>query len=185
MGAGAVNADTPIDPPLGFAFDTNALFQYRVLEDVCKLALAAGSYRLMVPVICHGERLRQLMVQHGSRYGPHQVAAYIEQNGLEVVDLSADHAEAFAELASSRYPSEGEWRAATTAACDWHAPEPEAEEPASPPHAPTTADWFVAAAAAAEGLVLVSDDQGEELSICTRWTLSKTLGYLRGRASTT
>jgi len=173
--------------PTGFVFDTNVLYRPGELVEICRLARAAPySLRLVVPTICYGERVRFLRQEYRDNFDEAEVWDFIRTNDLEVLHLALAHADTFADKVSREYPTNEDWQEAKRALCKRCLGLDTADVGTSPSHdCGATVDWFIAATAAAEGFVLVSDDKGPEFEICDRWSVDDALEWLRKHAGQT
>jgi PIN domain nuclease of toxin-antitoxin system len=157
----------------GFLFDTNTLWEWRRVEGICVEAHRRG----MVVALCslvHGERTRQERIHYGTGYSQETIDIWMEENHMQIISVERRHAEQFALDAATRYPTENDWYAYKRQRCidclglqDTSGVKGKGQTCGAP------VDWFIAATAAEENLLLVTADRGPEFASVKTATLKE------------
>ncbi len=160
-----------IQPGAVLAFDTNALWSHRKLFRVCDLANRLDwdpPLRLVVPAVAHGEHvlhIRHEILAKGRTFDVQALRLGLERKGLEIESFGREDAERVAELIADRYEDANSWRAAKRELAIRRLGSGAASALAARRiQFAATVDWLIAGQCAGNEWVLVSDDDGPELS---------------------
>lgn len=157
------------------ALDTNAIYGLGRLAKVCNhvnLLRAAAEpldIRLCVPAVVHMEVLFDLRQNIGTKFDANIVVQGLLDKGLTIAPFEERHAVHAAERLAESFPHKADWQAAKRRHCieclglglsEEKAYELESrKKPCS-----ATIDWVIAAHAAHEGWILVTNDKGAEFA---------------------
>jgi predicted nucleic acid-binding protein len=157
------------------ALDTNAIYGLRRLAKLCNhvnlLRSAADplDIRLCVPAVVHMEVLFDLRQNRGPGFDANIVVQSLVDKGLTIAPFEERHAMHAAERLAESFPQNADWQAAKRRHCidclGLGLPEDKARELASRKRScGATIDWVIAAHAAHEGWILVTNDNQSEFA---------------------
>jgi predicted nucleic acid-binding protein len=152
------------------ALDTNALTGFQRLADLCNhvnLLRAPPDpldIRLCVPSVVHMEVLFDLQQHYGSTFDAKQVLDGLLTKGLEIKPFAEKHAEQAAARLAANFPQPADWHASKRKRCIQclGLRENHIQPLGSGKRCGATVDWLIAAHAAQEGWILVTNDDGPE-----------------------
>lgn len=157
------------------ALDTNALTGFRRLAALCnqvnllRKAPEALDLRLCVPAVVHMEVLFDLRQHIGAAFDADAVLQGLLDKGLTVAPFAEEHAARAAAHLAASFPDNADWQTAKRRRCVECLGLVRSEEAAraissKKKRCGATVDWVIAAHAAHEGWILVTDDPGPEFA---------------------
>lgn len=154
------------------ALDTNALKGFKRLARLCNQVnlLREGpaplDLRLCVPAVVHMELLFDLRQAYGPAFDPEAVVRGLFDKGLSVASFEERHAEHAAARLGQSFPDVSSWHEAKRKRClrCLKISEQAEQVKASGKGCGATVDWVIAAHAAHEGWILVTNDTGPEFA---------------------
>lgn len=181
------------------ALDTNAVIGFRRLQNLCNLVNLLRSppepldYRIYVPSVVHMEVLFDLRQLRGASYEPREVVQGLLDKGLEIQPFGEQHAEHAAARLGESFPTSADWHAAKRTRCIQclGLNERSVSISGSGKSCGATIDLVIAAHAAYEGWILVTNDRGPDFAGLTlkikldqlEKILEEIVGRRSGRAS--
>ena len=153
-----------------FALDTNAVLGFQRLQRLCKLVNLLRAppnpldLRIYVPSVVHMEVLFDLRQLRGAGYDAQTIVQGLLDKGLEIQPFGEQHAEHAAARLGASFPSTADWHAAKRKRClqCLGLGDRDASISASGKSCGATIDFVIAAHAAHEGWILVTDDRGPD-----------------------
>lgn len=154
------------------ALDTNALTGFQRLADLCDRVNLLREVsdpldiRLCVPAVVHMEVLFDLRQRYGSAFDADFVLRNLFEKGLTVEPFVEAHATHAAARLAESFPRTADWHGAKRRRCIECLGLRPSEVPnaASGKRCGATVDWVIAAQAAHEGWILVTNDTGPEFA---------------------
>lgn len=157
------------------ALDTNALSGFRRLAGVCnsvnllRTAAEPLDIRLCVPSVVHMEVLFDVRQTLKAAFDPNVVLQGLVDKGLTIEPFDAKHAEHAAERLAESFPRSEDWQAAKRRHCIEYlglglSEERVRELAAKKKRCSATIDWVIAAHAAHEGWIMITNDKGPEVA---------------------
>lgn len=159
-----------------YAIDSSVARKPRTLRELASGLERRGEGPLIVPALVHTEMCFHLRRRLGDRFDGAAVTNALD--GVAIVEpFDREAAERGAEKLAGWHGSDEDWLIAKRAACA-HALAVDAPAD-SARRCPATVDWYVACHAAAQGWVIITDDDGPEWRHVERIRSSELLEQLR------
>lgn len=164
-------------------FDTNAIYGNRLVEvantvnQLNEVRSGGPQISLMVSPLAYAERQAQERRRRGETFDAAIVLHFLRSKGVKVHPLDEEVADGIADWLVRRAPDDAAWqrlkwsRVAEVAGL---------ETGERSPRIAATVDWFIGGHAAAQGMVLVTDDQGLEFESVERATRAQLKDALDG-----
>lgn len=154
------------------ALDTNALRGFKRLQQLCNVVNHLRKppepldLRLCVPSVVHMEVLFDLRQMKREEYDAQTVVQGLIDKGLEILPFDKQHAEHAAARLGASFPSDAEWHAGKRKRClqCLGGRDDAARLPGSGKRCGATVDFVIAAHAAHEGWILVTNDDGPDFA---------------------